>query len=168
MTDPNDNVTGSLLLIAPLPHNEPMAAIPPNTPFNPAKALEDWYLLKKQLADVKGREMTLRKQLFTHYFPKPKEGTNTFDLPDGFKLKGTYSLERNVDEAVWQANRGRFAEAAIPEDVLRWKPELAKAKYNELTTEQQQLFDQCLLIRPGSPAMEIVKPKATRKAGKQS
>jgi hypothetical protein len=142
-----------------------MAEIPPNTPYDPMKALGEWFLLRKQLSDIKNAEMAARKQLFTHFFPSPKEGTNTYDLPDGYKLKGTYALERKVDEAVWQVNREKFAEAKIPETVIRWTPELAKSNYNELTAEQQTFFDQCLIIKPGAPTLEITKPKPKGKAG---
>ena len=41
-------------------------------------------------------------------------------------------------------------------------------EYRELTAEQTQLFDQCLIVKPGSPALEIVLPKKRAAAGAQN
>jgi hypothetical protein len=41
-------------------------------------------------------------------------------------------------------------------------------EYRTLPEEQHQLFDQCLIVKPGSPALEIVLPAKAKKAGEQA
>jgi hypothetical protein len=126
--------------------------------------LERWYKMKQDLAELKTAESLLRKRIYAHYFPAAVEGTNTFNLGDGYDLKATRVVERKVDEGELAA-----LEAAIKAEgsnlpklplrkLVRWKPELAKSEYNKLTAEEQKLFDRALIIKDGSPQLEIKKP----------
>ena len=122
--------------------------------------LEEWYRLKAELAAVKAKEMLLRTKIFKACFPAPKEGTNNYDLPDGYVLKAQYALNRDVDLAAFTVLKPVFMEHGIAADKLvRYKAELAKAEYNKLTEEERNIVDQMLVIKPGSPALEIVLPK---------
>ena len=156
MTDPNDTSTAEL--------NLNMVAIPANTATQ--ADLEQWFMLADQLKKIKAEEMVLRQRIFDTYFPAPMEGTNTATLPDGFALKGKYTVNREVDIAAFTANRAYFQETGIPMDsMVQFKPSLVLSAYRTLTAEQAQLFDQCLIVKPGSPALEIVQPKKAAKAG---
>jgi hypothetical protein len=42
--------------------------------------------------------------------------------------------------------------------LVKWKPELVLKNYRELTDEQKLIFNDCLVIKDGSPALEIVLP----------
>jgi hypothetical protein len=140
-----------------------MVQIPDNSVGQ--KDLEEWYLANEQLAKLKAREMMLRKRIFNHYFPTPKEGTNDAELPDGYVLKATYPITRTVDEAGLSVLKEQFVEAKISTDKLvSYKPSLVVSEYRTLTAEQQQLFDQALIIKPGTPALEIVQPKKPKQA----
>lgn len=132
--------------------------------------LEDlgtWYKMKEELDKLKTNELLLRRRLFRHYFPSPKEGTNTEKLPDGYQLKGTHKIDRKVDEAALATLTATMQEQGIRVDELFvYKPSLSMTGYKELTAEQRLLADQCLIIKPGAPSLAIVEPKATRaKAG---
>ena len=135
-----------------------MTTVPPNE-LGP-KDLADWYKLQEQLKKIKIAEMFLRKKIFNALFPDPKEGTNSHTLPDGFVVKGVHSFTREVDPATLTACADLLRENGIrSEQLVKWDPSLKKAEYNKLTAEQQQVFDQVLIIKPGSPSLEIVKPK---------
>jgi hypothetical protein len=48
--------------------------------------------------------------------------------------------------------------------LVKWKPEVAITEYRKLTEEERNRFDQCLVIKPGSPSLEIVIPKRAKPA----
>ena len=133
-----------------------MAKIPKVT----IKDLEKWYELNAKLKLLKMEESLLRKRVFAHYFPDPVEGTNTFDgLAKGYVIKGKRTINRNVDAASLTAIMPELREADINADTLvEWKPSLMLKAYRKLSDNERGLFDQALIIKDGSPAMEVVKP----------
>lgn len=142
-----------------------MTAIPP-----PRKATEhdlaEWYKLKNELASLRASEMLLRRKIFFDWF-ETKEGTQKHPLADGYTCKGTLDYDYKVDEATLQGLREQFVEKKLPVDnLIRWKPELAKGVYNTLTEEEKALFDQCLTIKPSTPTIEIVPPAKPKGKGK--
>lgn len=139
-----------------------------------------WFTMQEELKKLKASEMMLRKRIFGHYFPDPKEGTNTSVLPDTYQLKGVHVINRKIIEESMQAlcyrpqlaegvyGKSKLEEAGVRVDQLvKWKPELAISVYRELTEEQRHLVDQMLLIDAGSPQLKIEPPKAPR-GGKKS
>lgn len=141
-----------------------MTTIPPN-PVTQAD-LESWFRMQDQLKKLKAAEMLLRKKIFDAYFPQPAEGTNTAALADGWALKGKYGYNRDVDQGALGALKDQFVAAGISADALvEYKPSLKLKEYRTLTDEQRKLFDRALIIKPGSPALEIVLPAKRGKAG---
>lgn len=125
--------------------------------------LSEWYKMAQDLRNLKAKESLLRKKIFGSAFPDPKEGTNNYDLPDGYVLKGQHVLNRDVDIGALDALKPKLREEGMnPDNLIKYKPELKKAEYNKLTEEQKNLFDQCLIIKPGSPSLEIVLPAKNR------
>lgn len=128
------------------------------------KLLEEWRLAKAEADAVKpiiAKEQELRKQVFDAFYPAPKEGTNTIDLVEGWKLKGVYKLDRKIDEAALPAVTEQLREMGVNADTLvRWSPILKIATYKELTAEQRAVFDQALIIKPSLPTIELVAPPA--------
>lgn len=119
-----------------------------------------WYKLQEELGRLKIQEMDLRKKIFGSYFTEPVEGTNTAPLTEGWVLKGQYKIDRKPDEALLTTLSPVFKEKKIPvKELIIYKPELALRVYRTLSEEERVIFDQCLVIKPGSPALEIVKPK---------
>jgi len=144
-----------------------MTAIPENTATQ--ADLETWFVMQEQLKKIKAAEMLLRKKIFDHYFKEPKEGTNSAPLADGWVLKGKYQIDRSIDPGAFAAMKEQFLEAAIKYDELvEYKPSLKLSEYRTLTAEQQQLFDRALIVKPGSPALEIVLPAKAKKAGEKA
>lgn len=130
--------------------------------------MAEWYRLQEQLKKLKAAEMLLRLKIFKFCFPAPKEGTNDLEMGDGYVLKGKHTINREVDQGAFQVLRKNFEEAGIhPDALVQYKPSLVKREYNTLTDEQRQLFDQALIVKPGSPALEIVLPKKRGSAGTQ-
>lgn len=123
-------------------------------------ALMAWESVKVDKAKATYEESRLRKLIFAHFFPNAKEGTNTAPLANGWKVKGTQAINRNVDAAILQALGAELTEKAINAGLLvKWSPEISVTEYRKLTAEQKLVFDRCLTIKEGSVTLEIVPPK---------
>lgn len=141
-------------------------------PDNPV-TLQDltvWFQMVEQLNKLKATEMLMRKRIFNAYFPDPKEGTNTFLLPDGYQLKGVHVVNRKVDEPALTVLTPAFQEKQLKlDDLIQRKPTLSVSAYRELTDEERTLFDQALIIDIGSPSLKIEDPpKKKVKAGEKA
>ena len=149
-----------------------MADITEETAVTPAE-LSKWYLLKKQLAEVKTAESLMRSRIAKFFFPTPDEGTNTHPLKDGTgaNLKMVHTIDRKVDEGELEALKVALAAAADnAEDNLHgleldfdklivWKPELKIAEYRKLSEAQREVFERVLVVKPGMPQLDITIPK---------
>lgn len=133
-----------------------MTAIPVNT-----LSMEDltaWETAKHELKAAQDREMLLRKKIVGVLFPSPKEGTNSYTLPNGDVVKAVCPLNRKPDVALISAMANDLRATGINlETVFKWKPELATTEYRKLTAEQMKALDACLEISPGSPQLSIVR-----------
>lgn len=134
-----------------------------------------WYKMQADLATLKRAESLLRTRIFRHLFPIPKEGTNTVQLdtlpmlagmaPTGNVIKAVHKLNRDIDVAALTTLTPRFQEANLPlAKLVKYVPELVIKEYRKLTDEERQLFEQAIIIKPGSPALEIVLPASAKKA----
>ena len=138
-----------------------MAEIPPNEVTQ--ADLFTWYAMQAELSKLRASEMLLRKKIFGAYFPEPKEGTNTYILPDGFALKGTHVISREVDIGALEGAKPEFVKANLKVDTLvQYKPSVVISEYRTLTEEERNLFDMCLVIKPGAPGLKIEKPAAKK------
>lgn len=149
-----------------------MADITEETAVTPAE-LSKWYLLKKQLAEVKTAESLMRSRIAKFFFPTPDEGTNTHPLKDGTgaNLKMVHTIDRKVDEGELAALKAALeAAASNPEDNLHgmelpfddlivWKPELKIGAYRKLSEAQREVFERVLVVKPGMPQLDITIPK---------
>lgn len=124
-----------------------------------SEMLSQWHQLQSQLSVVKVHELRLRNLLFGELFPNPVEGTNKFSLTDGYVLKAKHVINRTVDEAVYKKSREEFTEKEVPLDIVKYKIELSVSIYKGLDDEQTELFDRCLVSKPGTPSLELVVPK---------
>lgn len=149
-----------------------MADITEETAVTPAE-LSKWYLLKKQLADVKTAESLMRSRIAKFFFPTPDEGTNNHPLKDGTGavLKMVHTIDRKVDEGELEALREALAKAEDNREdnlhgmefdftkLIVWKPELKISEYRKLSDAQRQVFDRVLTVKPGMPQLNIEIPK---------
>jgi hypothetical protein len=123
------------------------------------ETLKRWNTVRESIQALQKEEQELRKGLFAGTFQDPREGVNNFELPDGSKLKGTFSYNRKLipdyaDKAVvvgipdW-----------IMEKVVLHKPELSVRAYKDLDDETRKKFDILLEIKPAMPKLEYVPGK---------
>ena len=128
--------------------------------------INKWYELQAQLKSIKASEMLLRTKIYKGLFKDPKEGTNTIPLAEGWVMKAERVIRRDIDVAALTINSAnpelgpsRLELAGINvASLVKWKPELVLKNYRELTDEQKLIFNDCLVIKDGSPALEIVLP----------
>ena len=119
-----------------------------------------WNDLQKQLASIKEQEATLRSEIFQEVFPAPAEGTNTVDMPMGWKLKGTYKLNRSFDESALPAILEQLRKKKVKMDgIVLYKPSLDTRAYRAMDPEHRHLLEQAMVIKPGMPSLELVAPK---------
>ena len=129
--------------------------------------INKWYELQAQLKSIKASEMLLRTKIYKGLFKAPEEGTNTLPLAEGWVIKAKRVIQRDIDLAALTINAtvdsesglSRLTAAGIqPESLVKWKPEIILKNYRELNDEQKLIFNECLVIKDGSPALEIVLP----------
>jgi len=128
--------------------------------------INKWYELQAQLKSIKASEMLLRTKIYKGLFKDPVEGTNTIPLAEGWVMKARRVIQRDIDVAALTINSAnpelgpsRLELAGINvASLVKWKPELVLKNYRELTDEQKLIFNDCLVIKDGSPALEIVLP----------
>lgn len=149
-----------------------MADLTEETAVTPAE-LSKWYLLKKQLAEVKTAESLMRSRIAKFFFPTLDEGTNTHPLKDGTgaNLKMVHTIDRKVNEGELEALKAAIAAAADDEKsnlkgvefewdkLIVWKPELKIGEYRKLSEAQREIFDRVLVVKPGMPQLDITIPK---------
>lgn len=147
----------------PVAHRyEPMESVMSEIPVNDVTMADmfAWYEANEELKKIKAKELLLRNKIFKGKFHSPREGVNQLELADGYVLKGTHVINRSIDAGALDAYREKFPEFGIQEGLLIVrKPELKIAEYRKLTDEQRNLFDNVLVVKEGTPSLEIVLPK---------
>lgn len=149
----------------------PTAALVDQTPERQAELtalLMEWREAVAAAMAVKPtieREQELRKRVFAEFFQKPEEGVNVYQLPAGYQLKGTHKIERKVDGDAWPAVKSKLIEmeVAMVENLVNWEPKLDTKYYKslcEVKPEAAKVMDEALTIKPGSPTLEFIAPRA--------
>lgn len=152
-------------VINPTAHSTPTA--PPPKPQLTAEQKQDvlnrWYALhqhvEQQLKPVIQQERALRRELVDAYFPTPKEGSNKADIGSGWTLEYYNWIDYQIDEAVVPAVTTQLPPGFL-DHLLRYKPELQLKNYRTLPKEYKDVFDQCVISKPGSPSVKLVAPKS--------
>lgn len=125
--------------------------------------LTKWREAVQEIAELKKvieAERVLRQQVFNAFFPSPVEGTNNFSLPHDWLLKGTYKIERKIDEPVLSGVQEQLRSAKCNPDLLfKYEPKLQLSVYRKLTDEQRHLADMAIIAKPGMPSLELVQKK---------
>jgi hypothetical protein len=140
----------------------PEALVGPVKPTVNQADFDNWYKMQQELKDLKEAEALLRMKIYKAAFPDAHEGTNNLPLTEGFILKAKVTINRKVDIATFEALKDKLLEAHIKVDKLVvFKPDLGVTYYKTLGEEEQNLVAQFLIIKEGTPALEVVKPKRT-------
>lgn len=125
--------------------------------------MTEWYNLKMQLAKIQAAERLLRAKVVKGMFPNLKEGTTRKGIGDGYELVAEMSLDRKVDEPLFDALKQQFLERKIPIDLLvNYKPQVSVKSLKALPAEERKIFEQCLVIKEGSVSLKI-EPTAAKK-----
>lgn len=139
-----------------------------------------WQTASAQLENAKVAEIQARTEVVKLMFggkPAP-EGTNNFELGNGYVLKITGKVNYNLSESAkpktpgmqpWATrqalnelektgNEGKF----IAERLVTWKPELKLSEYRDLAPQYKKIIDAALTTSDGTPTVEIVAPKGNK------
>lgn len=137
-------------------------ALPPTlTTEQSAKLAELWAIRQRVALEAQplvDAEMALRKELTDSLMPQPVEGTHTFELGNGYKLKLQASFSRSIDDTQFASVFGRLP-AGTDKKVLRWIPGLNKKGYDDLPAAERAIFDECVSLKLGAPQLSIEAPK---------
>lgn len=129
--------------------------------------LKEWDAVKKQIAPLKEQldplvvqERAIRKQIVDAFEHKQEGSKNEIGLANGYTLKMTYKLKREIDEPALKNLYQELEEAKVPVEMLiKQKPQLELKIYRALTEEQKQVVDKALIIKEDSALVEIIPPK---------
>lgn len=118
---------------------------------------------KKAKAIVEA-EQAMRKEVIKICFPNPKEGTNHFDLGDGYVLTLNYKIDRKLDDAAFLAQKEvlRTTYQVDPNSVVTYSPSLSTSGFKSLKTTNDaayQFMQQFVTEKPGSHSLELKPPK---------
>lgn len=130
-----------------------------------------WEQAVKALAAAKDAEAALRKEVLAEAFsfdPEAlREGTENFELGNGYKLKAVFKISRNlnneneaVDKVLAKIEKTGPEGVFIAERLVKWKPELSVTEYKKLPEKFKKLFDEVVTSKEAMPALELVAPKS--------
>ena len=129
-----------------------------------------WEAAVKALAAAKDAEAALRKEVLAEAFafdPEAlREGTENFELGNGYKLKAVFKISRNlnneneaVDKVLSKIEKTGPEGVFIAERLVKWKPELSITEYKKLPEKFKKLFDEVVTSKEAVPSLELVAPK---------
>ena len=126
-------------------------------------ALTEWQNKLQATAEAKRileEEREARKKVIGMFFPKPKEGTQRFDLPQEWKLKFVNKIKRDVDKAALPSVTTRLREQGyLPELMFTWEPKLKIDAYRNLVTDGKKILEDALVISQQTGSLELEPPK---------
>ena len=124
--------------------------------------LMNWQKATTDLLLAKEYEMNMRKHIVGRLFPNAKEGTNNFDLGNGYKLtavvKFNYKFESNdkIQEMITKFER---INSDVYARLVKYKPEPSITEYRKLTGQHKAIADAAIIITDATPSLEIKAPK---------
>lgn len=141
-----------------------------------------WLEAKEKATTAVERERGLREQVCTMLFPNPVEGTNTYDLGMGYKVKMThgytYDLCKEVGKRITHEEYVSRVETVLSEiedlgngadslasKLVKWKPELSVTEYKKLNVQFpteaaiKKILDAVIVTKPSSPQVSFEEPK---------
>ena len=130
-----------------------------------------WEAAVKALAAAKDAEAALRKEVLAEAFafdPEAlREGTENFELGNGYKLKAVFKISRNlnneneaVDKLLSKIEKTGPEGAFIAERLVKWKLELSVSEYKKLPEKFKKMFDEVVTSKEAMPSLELVVPKS--------
>ena len=132
-----------------------------------------WEQAVKALAAAKDAEAALRKEVLAEAFafdPEAlREGTENFELGNGYKLKAVFKISRNlnneneaVDKVLLKIEKAGAEGQFIAERLVKWKPELSVSEYKKLPEKFKKMIDEVVTSKEATPSLELVAPKTPK------
>ena len=132
-----------------------------------------WEESVKALAAAKEAEAALRKEVLAEAFafnPEAlREGTENFELGNGYKLKAVFKISRNlnnendaVDKVLSKIEKAGAEGQFIAERLVKWKPELSVSEYKKLPEKFKKMIDEVVTSKEATPSLELVAPKTPK------
>ena len=138
--------------------------------------MREWIIQANILKNAKEKEMELRNKVVAYFFPAGlREGSQTVDLPEGWKLTVEGKINRKIDETVKAAVHQELVEKFQVDsgELIKYKPEIDLPAYRQLqknvagssgdAQERAKMilktFEQMLIVSDGSPQVELKQPK---------
>lgn len=138
-----------------------------------------WQKAKDDIEKAKNFEMEIRKLAVKATFEKPKEGTNTVELGEGYKAKSVikynYNLADNdtveacLEEISKVGNEGSF----VADRLVGWTPSFKLTEYRLIQEGVEKgdpsaikimnCINRMLTITEAAPTLEIKEPKVKKK-----
>ena len=135
--------------------------------------LKHWESSKTNLTIAKENELNLRTMCIDFMHDSKKEGkAEKQDLGNGYSV--SFKVPVNIsfikdenDQTDHDAIESMLDDVeAIDEDLaaklVKWKPELSKSTYNELSDELKAIVDKVLVSKNGVGSLEIKAPKEVK------
>ena len=107
---------------------------------------------KKEAARWKAEENDLRVKIVETFAPNAGEGTVTEYFKD-WEIKCGIRYNYKFNEADLLENEVLFSEAEA--ECVERKPKLSLTKYRKLGDDEKGLIDNCIVITPGLPTLDI-------------
>jgi len=120
--------------------------------------INEWNETTKQLKLIKSRESNLRDEIVDEVFPDRLEGTTRTELGAGFNLVVTQTYSRELDDSSFGEIFKRLPKGS-KKKLIKTKVSLVKAAYDKLTSEERDIFDECITVKPNKPSLKIEEPK---------
>ena len=117
--------------------------------------LEEWQEAKHAASVWAKRERELRTALFNGAFPNPKEGTNTYELADGRKVKGVHKINRTIKEPLELWNALQAAGVNDMQKYMRVKADLRVGDYKKAEDNHRAILDQYVESKDGLPELKV-------------
>lgn len=139
-----------------------------NPEFDLNTKLLEWQDTAREARRLVALEMEMRKAIFAHAFPDPKEGVNNYDLGAGYKLKADHKVNRKILEEALPAVIAKLKQEAIDpailDQYLKIKYDLKVGPYKALPADSalKGYLDMAVESKDGAPTLEIVEPKAKK------
>lgn len=136
--------------------------------YTPEQILGQWEKAKTEMAKWKDLEMQCRVAYIEMVSDANKlTGTENIELQNGYKAKivkkQNYNVNQDtVNDALDQIENTGEAGKLIAERLIKWKAELSKTEYDQLSDAHKKIIDNVITVTPGTPTLEIVAPKSKK------
>lgn len=124
--------------------------------------IAEWNQADQQQKFWREKELSLRASLVAEKYTQDK-GTQRIDLEAGWQLV----IERGEDYKLENGNNEtQDVVDDLPEELasllVKWKPEIQKKNFEQASQETKDKFAAILTIKPSSPQVKLVPPKAPK------